>query len=192
MSRLATLAVLVIACAMPLGEMAIAQASSTGQPAKPLAKYSVLVVQKFKVEPEAVQAGFAEAQVPVMQAEIVLQLLRKKLFEEVVDGNSLPPAQSSTKPFPENGKPTLILVGTVTSFEPGSRAERYLVGFGAGAAKLKMHFAFQDAASGAEILSTDHQHKFWVGAFGGSKNAATTRTAEGMVKSIVDDIKHNR
>jgi len=55
-----------------------------------------------------------------------------------------------------------------------------------------MHFAFRDAASGKEILATDHQHKFWIGAFGGSKNAATTRTAEGMVKSIVDDIKHNR
>ena len=92
----------------------------------------------------------------------------------------------------DKSKPKLILSGTVTEFDPGSQAERYLVGFGAGAAKLKMHFVFQDADTGKEILSTDHQHKYWIGAFGGSKNAATHRTAEGMVKSIVDDIKHNR
>ncbi len=154
------------------------------QSAKPLAGYSVLVVEKFKVEPAAVKAGFLEAQVPVMQAEIVLQLVKKRIFDEVIDGGSLPPA--------ENGKAKLLLLGTVTEFEPGSQAERYLIGFGAGAAKLKMHFVFQDAATGNEILVTDHQHKFWIGAFGGSKNAATTHTAEGMVKSIVGDIKHNR
>ena len=103
--------------------------------------------------------------------------------DEVVGGNSPPPTQPDAQPPAENGKAKLLLSGTVTEFEPGSQAERYLVGLGAGAAKLKMHFAFQDAATGKEILFTDHQHKFWIGAFGGSKNAATTRTAEGMVKS---------
>jgi len=170
-----------------LADRATPQDSGKEQSAKPLAGYSVLVVEKFKVEPAAVKAGFLEAQLPVMQAEIVLQLVKKRIFDEVIDGGSLPPTQPT-----ENGKARLLLLGTVTEFEPGSQAERYLIGFGAGAAKLKMHFAFQDAATGNEILFTDHQHKFWIGAFGGSRNAATTHTAEGMVKSIVDDIKHNR
>src|SRR5262250_2033627 len=86
------------------------------QSAKPLAGYTVLVVERFKVEPTAVKAGFVEAQAPVMQSE--------------------------------NGKQQLLLSGTVTDFEPGSQAERYLVGFGAGAAKLRMHCVFQDAATG--------------------------------------------
>jgi len=172
-----------VIAAFLLGNRATAQESKKEQPAKPLAGYSVLVVEKFKVEPPAVKAGFLEAQVPVMQAEIVLQLVKKRIFDEVVGGNSPPPTQPDAQPPAENGKAKLLLSGTVTEFEPGSQAERYLVGFGAGAAKLKMHFAFQDAATGKEILFTDHQHKFWNGAFGGSKNAATTRTAEGMVKS---------
>jgi hypothetical protein len=184
------LVVLAIA-AFLLGNRATPQENKKEQSAKPLAGYSVLIVEKFKVEPAAVKAGFLEAQVPVMQAEIILQLVKKRIFDDVVNGSSLPPTQPDAQPA-ENGKPKLLLSGTVTEFEPGSQAERYLVGFGAGAAKLKMHFAFQDAASGKEILSADHQHKYWIGAFGGSKNAATTRTAEGMVKSIVDDIKRNR
>ena len=64
-----------------LGNRATAQESKKEQPAKPLAGYSVLVVEKFKVEPPAVKAGFLEAQVPVMQAEIVLQLVKKRIFE---------------------------------------------------------------------------------------------------------------
>ncbi len=192
MWKRARLVALVIA-AFLLGDRATAQHTSREeQSAKPLAGYSVLVLEKFKVEPAAVQAGFVEAQAPVMQAEIILQLLQKKIFDEVIDGSSLPPAQPGAQPPPEDGKPKLLLLGTVTEFEPGSRAERYVVGFGAGAAKLKMHFAFQDAAAGREVLFTDHQHKFWAGTFGGSKNTAMSRTAEGMVKSLVDDIKHNR
>src|SRR5713226_5081096 len=181
------LVVLVIAAFLP-GDRATPQENKKEQSAKPLTGYSVLIVEKFKVEPAAVKAGFLEAQIPVMPAEIILQLVKKGIFDEVVDGSSTPPTQPGAQPPTENGKAKLLLSGTVTEFEPGSQAERYLVGFGAGAAKLKMHFAFQDAATGKDILFTDHQHKFWIGAFGGSKNAATTRTAEGMVKSIVDDI----
>jgi hypothetical protein len=176
-----------------LGDRATPQERSRKeQSAKPLAGYSVLVVEQFAVEPAAVQAGFDEAQVPVMQAEIILQLHQKKVFDNIVNGSSSPPAQPAAQPPPEDGKPQLLLFGTVTEFEPGSRTERYLVGFGAGAAKLKMHFAFQDAATGREVFFTDHQHKFWIGTLGGSKDTAMKRTAEEMVKSIVDDIKHNR
>ncbi len=179
-----------VAAALLLGAPATSQEKKE-PPAKPLAGYTALVVERFKVEPAAVQAGFVEAQTPVMQAEIVLQLIKKKLFDEVIPGDGVTPSQPGA-PSPTGDKPKLLLSGTVTEFEPGSQAERYLVGFGAGAAKLKMHFAFQDAATGREVLVTDHQHKFWIGTFGGSKNAAMTRTAEGMVKSIVDDVKHNR
>jgi len=175
-----------------LGSVATSQEARKGQSGKPLAGYSVLVVDRFKVDPAAVKAGFVEAQAPVMQAEVVLQLVKKKIFDEVIDGGSLPPAQPDAPSPAEDGKARLMLAGTVTDFDPGSQAERYLVGFGAGAAKLKMHFTFLDAATGKEIFSTDHQHKYWIGAFGGSKNAATTHTAEGMVKSIVNDIKRNR
>lgn len=177
----------------PLGDCTAAQDKHAKEHStKPLAGYSVLVFEGVKVDPAAIRAGFAEEQAPVMQAEIFVQLIQKKLFDEVIDRSETAAARASGIPPQKDGKPILLLSGTVTEFEPGSQAERYLVGLGAGAAKLKMHFSFQDSATGAEVLSTDHQHKFWFGNFGGSKKTAMNRTAEGMVKSLMDDIKHNR
>lgn len=177
---------------VPQGNPTTAQETPTKHSTKPLVGYSVLVFEKIKVNPAVINAGFVEAQVPVMQAEIFVQLFQKKIFDEVIDLSDTPTALASIMPAQGDGKPKLLLSGTVMEFDPGSQAERSLVGFGAGAAKLKMHFSFQDSATGKEVLSTDHQHKFWFGTFGGSKNTAMTRTAEGMVKSLIDDIKHNR
>jgi Domain of unknown function (DUF4410) len=159
---------------------------------KVLAGYSALVVQKFNVEPKAAEAGFDENRAKLLQAEVVVQLHEKKLFDDVLDGSNLLGAQPGAEAPQKNAKSTLLLTGVVTDFEPGSRAKRYWVGFGAGAAKLRMSFVFQDAAIGKDLLRTEHQHKFWIGALGGSKNNAMNRTAEGMVKSLVDDIKKNR
>jgi len=121
----------VMSTALLFAGYATAQQSSKTLTGKPLIEYSVLVVERFKVDPEALKAGFAEAQAPVMQAEIVLELVKKKIFDQVVDGSSLPPTQADAQSPAENGKAKLILCGTVTSFEPGNQAERYLVGFGA-------------------------------------------------------------
>jgi hypothetical protein len=177
----------------PQGDRATAQDTTRKEHStKPLAGYSVLVIEKIKVDPAATEAGFVEKQVPAMRTEIIVQLIQKKIFDEVMDQSDTPTARATFNPPQGDGKPSLLLSGTVTEFEPGSQAERYLVGLGAGAAKLKMHFSFQNSATGKEVLSTDHQHKFWFGNFGGSKHTAISRTAEGMVKSLVDDIKHNR
>jgi hypothetical protein len=185
--------VLVTLSAFALGDRAIAQGSSAkALSGKPLAGYSILVFEKLKVQPDVIQAGFAETQVPVLQAEIIVQLVQKKLFEQVIDRTDSPMAPLSIRSPQSDAKPELLLTGTITDFEPGSQAERYLVGMGAGAAKLKMHFSFRDAATGKEILFTDHQHKYWFGTFGGSKKKAMTRSAEEMVKSLMNDIKHNR
>ncbi len=162
------------------------------KPAKVLAGYTVLVVQKFSVDPKAAQAGFDENRAKLLQAQVVVQLSEKKLFRQVLDGSGLPATQPASEAPQEAAKPDLLLSATVTDFAPGSRAKRYWVGFGAGAAKLKMAFAFRDAATGKVLLQTEHQHKFWIGAFGGSKTDAMNKTAEGMVKSLVDDVKQNR
>jgi len=102
----------------------ISQETSKGQSAKPLAGYTVLVVERFKVEPTAVKAGFVEARAPVMQSEIILQLVKKKIFEEVIDSSISPSTPSDEQPPPENSKRQLLLSGTVTDFVPGSQAEQ--------------------------------------------------------------------
>jgi hypothetical protein len=185
--------VLAMASVIALGSRAAAQdPSPKSPPPKPLAGYPVLVFDNIKVEPAVIQAGFAEAQVPVLQAEIIVQLVQKKLFEQVIDRPESLAVQTRLPARHSDGKRELVLTGTITAFDPGSQAERFLVGMGAGAAKLTMHFSFRDGATRKEVFLTDHQHKFWFGTFGGSKKTAMTRTAEEMVKSLVDDIKRNR
>jgi hypothetical protein len=186
-------AILMIAAVFALGDRAAAQGTSAkSHSSKPLAGYPVLVFDKIKAAPGVIQAGFAEAQVPVLQAEIIVQLVQKSPFEEVIDRTDAPAPRSGIRFQARDGKPALLLTGTITDFEPGSQAARLLVGMGAGTAKLKMHFSFADAATGKEILFTDHEHKYWFGTLGGSKKTAISRTAEEMVKSLMDDIKHNR
>src|SRR6266852_480395 len=104
------LVVLVIAAFLP-GDRATPQENKKEQSAKPLTGYSVLIVEKFKVEPAAVKAGFLEAQIPVMPAEIILQLVKKGIFDEVVDGSSTPPTQPGAQPPTENVKAKLLLSG---------------------------------------------------------------------------------
>ena len=186
-------AVLVIAAVFAPGDRAAGQGTSAkSHSPKPLAGYPVLVFDKIEAAPAVIQAGFAAAQVPVLQAEIVVQLVQKKPFKEIIDRTDSPAVVPGARFLTRNGKPAVLLTGTITDFEPGSQAERLLVGMGAGAAKLKMHFSFRDASTGEEILFTDHQHKYWMGTLGGSKKTAMSRTAEEMVKSLMDDIKHNR
>jgi hypothetical protein len=186
-------AALVMAAVFALGDRAAGQGTSAkSHSSKPLAGYPVLVFDKIQAAPAVIQAGFAEAQVPVLQAEIIVQLVQKSPFEEIIDRTDAPAPRSGIRFQARDGKPALLLTGTITDFEPGSQAARLLVGMGAGAAKLKMHFSFADAATGKEILFTDHEHKYWFGTLGGSKKTAISRTAEEMVKSLMDDIKHNR
>lgn len=55
-------------------------------------------------------------------------------------------------------KSTLRVTPTITRFVGGNRAERYLIGFGAGATKLTIHFVFSDAETGK--LETAQERKF--------------------------------
>jgi hypothetical protein len=50
------------------------------------------------------------------------------------------------------GRPVLRISGVVTRFKPGSRTERYLIGFGAGATVVKAQVRFTDAATGQILL----------------------------------------
>ncbi len=174
------------------------ESEKKNNPGKPLAGYQVLVLQSFKVDPAAEQAGFGDAQAKLLQAALLIKLRQtKKLFDAVIDGASGAAATSasgdttSQAPAASEAK-KLVAAGTVTNFTPGSRAARYVIGFGAGAAKLQVEFVFQDAASGQELLRVNDHRTYWAGTFGGSKNDAMSKTAEGMAQSLTNDIKKNR
>src|SRR6185436_2628987 len=107
-----------------------------------------------------------------LQKSTIANLLKKKVFEQVVDAAEMASTEAA-KPA-EGQKLTLAL--TVIKFDKGNRAARYMVGFGAGATKIKVRFVFTDAASGKEVFRTDREGKFFgtISFVGGSKEHAVT------------------
>ena len=74
---------------------------------------------------------------------------------------------------------TLILEGTIIEYEPGSRALRYLVGFGAGKAYATVQLRAIDKATKEEIFRGNIVAEQAMGVFGGS--------FEEVIQKIVDE-----
>lgn len=60
---------------------------------------------------------------------------------------------------PKKTKKTLLLRGAVEELNPGSRAKRYVAGFGAGAAHNKVSVELVDAASGDVLVRFTQAHR---------------------------------
>lgn len=60
---------------------------------------------------------------------------------------------------PKNAKKTLVIRGAVDELNPGSRAKRYVAGFGAGAARNKVSVEIVDGESGATLVRFTQAHR---------------------------------
>ena len=76
----------------------------------------------------------------------------------------------------------LRLDGKVISFEKGSRAKRYFIGFGAGKAFCTIQATFSDKASGEEVLKANFDGELSMSFFGGSAEEAV----DSVVKAFID------
>lgn len=178
-----------------LSLMAVALLSATAfaqdqKPGKPLAGYKVLVVEKATVEKNAATEEFPGGYDAVLQQSAVANLLKKKVFEQVIDAAATAGVEAAK---PAEGQ-QLKLALTVIKFDKGNRAARYMVGFGAGATKIKVRFVFSDAASGKELFRTDREGKFYgtISFVGGSKEHAVTEAAGDVIDGLIKDINKNR
>jgi Domain of unknown function (DUF4410) len=124
-------------------------------------KYRVVQVDMFTA-PDDLQ--FPPKYLQAMQDEIVKQLQESKRFAEVLKAG-----ENAT----QKDAPILQITGTVTRFQPGSQAERYIVGFGAGKTEVFGHLVFKDRASGAAVSATDIRAKVQFGLFGGESIGVT-------------------
>jgi hypothetical protein len=79
---------------------------------------------------------------------------------------------------------TLVVRGTVTKMDPGSRAARYWAGFGAGAAKTEISGEVADGATGRVLLRFRQERRSGVGAMGGGYEELMERN----VATIGNDI----
>ena len=69
--------------------------------------------------------------------------------------------------FKPGSERALRLDGTITRLAPGSRALRYLVGFGAGRSKAQAEMRFVDVQSGQVVMVTADRRVAAYGVFGG-------------------------
>lgn len=76
----------------------------------------------------------------------------------------------------------LVMKGTVISYEEGSRAKRYFIGFGSGKAYCTIQVAFVDKQTGEEIARTNFDGELAMGLFGGDVDEAV----DGVVEAFLD------
>ncbi len=111
-----------------------------------------------------------------MVADIIREVRRVSKSVEIV---------REGEPLPEN-RPILRISGAVIEFKPGSRAKRYLIGFGAGSTVVKAQVKFIDAASNRLIMDRAVSGITWMGIAGGSSDSAGDRLGKkvaGLAKS---------
>lgn len=99
--------------------------------------------------------------------------LGESIFEEVV----------RTTDRAERG---LVLDGKVISFENGSRAKRYFIGFGAGKAYCTIQATFSDKVTGEEVLNTNFDGELSMSFFGGSPGEAVDAVVRAFIGYLDD------
>lgn len=83
----------------------------------------------------------------------------------------------------------LVLNGVVVSFEKGSRAKRYFIGFGAGKAYCTIQATFTNKKNGEEVLKTNFDGELSMSFFGGSPEEAVEAVVEAFIKYFDDYFK---
>jgi hypothetical protein len=152
-------------------------------------------MEKFAVGAFSTREGFPPDFAQVMQKLAVEKLNASKIFQNVTDVSESSAGSSSGDPAPaEEPSHRLILSATVIGYDPGSRTARWVIGMGAGAAKVKVRFVFRDAQSSKEILRSDLEGNYagtW-NVTGGSSEKATQKSAEHVVEELIKEIQKNR
>ncbi len=187
------------------------------QPEKKLTAYNVIVVNAFTSGKTSANEDAAAPVNGMIHARAVRELQASALFDGVIDAAPVPsenpasadarldlrispvqpvvsgpPGAETTEHVQANRR--VILNGTILSFSKGSRAGRYLGGFGVGESKIKIRFALTDAKTGMELMSWIQTGTFkgTLSAFGGSTNQATAGATNGVVKGLIKQIAKNR
>ncbi len=76
----------------------------------------------------------------------------------------------------------LVLDGTIISYEEGSRAKRYWIGFGSGKAYCTIQARLVNKATGEEVARTNFDGELMGGMFGGEADSVI----DGVVKAFLD------
>ena len=160
---------------------------------KLLSEYNSIIVEKVMLDENPKLAKFPAGHDTDLQKKIVADLQKKVVFSEIIDGTKQAGEQEPIANSPANGK-RLILSTTIIDFNPGNKALRYTVGWGAGATKVKAKFTFRDAATGQELWTHTQQGKFlgFITIHGTGKDYPTTEASGDIVDGLIRAINKFR
>jgi hypothetical protein len=129
-----------------------------------------------------------------MMSEIVDQLTKLNKFKEVKIGTANSTDEKitgeSTTGMPKLEKEsipsesTIRLIGTVTEYIEGNRTARFLIGLGAGRAKIKAHIKILDY-NNSVLLERDVDGNLVIGTFGGDSSSITRGLAKEVAKVTI-------
>jgi hypothetical protein len=129
-----------------------------------LQNYSLLVLEPFDTSTTLLPPQDDNAYEPARIVEKNIDGTFSAEMESALKGRLEVSSQKSEAIPPEK---TLILRGKVVEVHPGSRAERYWVGFGAGHAWVEVSGEFVDAKSNSVLLKFDQKRLASGGQYGG-------------------------
>jgi hypothetical protein len=144
-----------------------------------LKRYTVVAVERFPVTGKVndnADRRMAEKMPDYLLTEVVRQLRSTGLFTRVVNT-----AEATFSPGAES---TLRLQGRISSLDPGSRALRYWVGFGAGRSKAQVEFHFVDTATGRTVLVTADRRVAAYGVWGGDSEEHLRESFNDMARDL--------
>lgn len=149
---------------------AFGQDPKTPAPAPEKGKY-----QSAEVAPFTAQDGVpvTAEQLKELTDAVVKELQDIKKFQQVSLEGAATGAQA----------PTLKVAATVTKFKAGSRAKRYMIGFGAGKSKVIAHVRFIDRETGGVLYEFDADGDVVMGLFGGNSGGAKSELAGQVAKA---------
>lgn len=160
-------AVVVLCAFFVLASPAAAQGPQAAGP------YLTVEVERFKVA-EGVE--FPENDLSELMSSMVLHMNKSRRFENVFLATD-----SAAQAAPAR---RARVTGTITKYSKGSRAARYLVGFGAGRTKLVASVRVVDAANGETLLEQNVDGHVYGGFFGGETDAAKGSLASEIIKTM--------
>jgi Domain of unknown function (DUF4410) len=135
--------------------------------------YKTVEIGKFTVG-EGVE--FSEKDISELTSYLVINFNRSRRFENVFLSSD--PALQSVPARRAR------ITGTITKYSKGSRAARYLVGFGAGRTKLVANVKVTDAETGNVLIEQSVDGYVYGGLFGGDTGGAKGDMSSEIIKTM--------
>jgi hypothetical protein len=135
--------------------------------------YQVVEIERFNVA-EGVE--FPENDLNELMSYMVTHFNKSRRFQQVFLSTDTASQTAAAR--------RARVTGTVTKYSKGSRAARYLVGFGAGRTKLVADVKVVDAETGATLMEQKVDGHVYGGLFGGETDSAKGGLASEIIKTL--------